>query len=104
MSQLPVFSITVEEVATLTSTTLNWVAPSSREDGSSLALSEINGYRIYMGDSDSALELVMDIKDHTVTNYTLSEIPRGAHYFAVTVYDTDGSESSMSNIILRSVD
>jgi hypothetical protein len=102
VSQLAAFSISVEDIATLTSTTLDWVAPSSREDGSTLALSEIEGYRIYMGDSESTMAPVMDINDHTATNYTLNEIPQGDHYFAVTVYDTEGTESGMSNIILRS--
>jgi hypothetical protein len=43
----------------------------------------------------------MDINDHSVTDYTLNEIPLGDHYFAVTAYDTSGNESGMSNILLK---
>jgi hypothetical protein len=100
-SQLAAFSILVEEAVTLTSTHLSWAAPSTREDGSTLALSDIDGYRIYMGDSASSLVLVMDINDYSMNEYTLNDIPQGDHYFAVTAYDNAGSESGLSNMILK---
>jgi hypothetical protein len=99
--QLPAFTITVDAIV-VSSTTLNWVAPSTREDGSVLSISEIDGYRIYMGDSESTLAVVVDINDYSITEYTLTEIPEGNHYFAVTAYDLTGSESGKSNIILKS--
>jgi hypothetical protein len=97
--QLPAFMITVEDVVVMSSTTLSWIAPTTREDGSVLSISEIDGYRIYMGDSESTLAAVVDINDYSVTDYTLTDIPEGNHYFAVTAYDSTGSESGMSNII-----
>jgi hypothetical protein len=100
-SQLAAFSILVEEQAALASASLDWAAPSTREDGTALSLSEIDGYRIYMGDSASSLVAVMDINDYSITEYTLTGIQQGDHYFAVTAYDKAGSESGLSNIILK---
>ncbi|MCU7851767.1 MAG: hypothetical protein KZQ80_06085 [Candidatus Thiodiazotropha sp. (ex Monitilora ramsayi)] len=97
------FSLTVEPVPTPSSTTLSWIAPTTRADGAPLSLSEINGYRIYMGATEAELAPVMDINDHTVNEYTLTNLATGTYYFCITVYDTDGNESSYSNIILKSM-
>ncbi len=83
------------------STTLSWSAPTTRADGTALALSEIDGYRIYMGDSESSLLLVMDINDSTLTTYTLTDLTTGSYFFTVTAYDMDGVESGYSNIISK---
>ena len=101
-SQLASFSIVVEEPAGLVTASLSWAAPATRADGSSLSLSEIDGYRIYMGESESSMVAVMDINDYSVNTYTLTDIPQGDHYFAVTAYDSAGNESTFSNIILKS--
>jgi hypothetical protein len=100
-SSLEPFAIVVESTQTVGSTTLKWIAPSSREDGSALSLSEINGYRIYMGDSANSLEIKMDINDSSVTEYTVTDLPLGDHYFSVTVYDKEYNESEYSNIIVK---
>ena len=100
-SQLAAFSVLVEAEAVLTSTHLSWAAPATREDGSALPLSEIEGYRIYMGDTEGSLVAVMDINDYSVNEYTLTGIQQGDHYFAVTAYDTTGNESGLSNVIFK---
>ncbi|MCU7796803.1 MAG: putative Ig domain-containing protein [Candidatus Thiodiazotropha sp. (ex Myrtea spinifera)] len=102
-SSLMPFSLTVEPAPVPSSTTLSWVAPTTRADGTPLSLSEINGYRIYMGATEVELAPVMDINDHTVNEYTLTDLATGTYYFCITVYDIDGNESSYSNIILKSM-
>ncbi len=96
------FDLTVEAEVATTSTTLNWSAPSTRADGTPLPLSEIDGYRIYMGASETDLVPVMDINDGSVNRYTLDSLGAGIHYFSVTAYDMDGNESAHSNVIMRS--
>ncbi len=96
------FDLRVEAVATTGSATLKWTAPSTRSDGTALSLSEIDGYRIYMGDTSSDLVPVMDINDGSISQYTLDDIDTGNHYFSVTAYDTEGSESAQSNVIMKS--
>jgi hypothetical protein len=100
-STLTAFTIVVENASTVGSITLSWTPPSTREDGTSLSLSEIDGYHIYRGDSEASLELVMDINDSSVTEYTLTNIPTGTYYFSVTTYDLDGNESGFSNTIQK---
>jgi hypothetical protein len=96
------FTLVVEATPVMSSTTLSWIAPSTRTDGSPLSLSEIDGYRIYMGDSETALAPVMDINDQTLNQYTVTNLTNGTHYFSVTAYDTDGNESAYSNIVMKS--
>ena len=55
---------------------LNWTAPSEREDGSALALSEISGYRIYYGteagDYQNQIEFYIENGDNNYSKIILS--------------------------------
>jgi hypothetical protein len=84
------------------SVTLSWEAPSEREDGNTLFPSEIEGYRLYMGDSAETLELVMDVSS-TTTQYELEGIATGTYYFSVTTYDAEGNESNFANVVEHSL-
>ncbi len=80
------------------SATLSWVAPVARTDGSPLALSQLNGYRVYSGESANELEKLAEITDYTTTSYMVSGLTVGTHYFAVTAVDVNGIESDYSEI------
>ncbi|MEJ2405810.1 MAG: putative Ig domain-containing protein [Candidatus Thiodiazotropha sp.] len=99
-ASLSPLSLTVEAVqqATTGSVSLAWVAPSTRTDGSSLDLSEIHGYRIYMGTTSSNLEPVLDLDDGNADSTVMDNLETGTYYFAITAYDDAGSESDLSNI------
>ena len=75
---------------------LSWVAPSEREDGAGLALSEIAGFRIYYGTESGNYSDTISIYDHSATQAILAGIPSGTYYTVMTVVDTDGRESSFS--------
>jgi hypothetical protein len=97
-------SLTVDAstIATTTgSAALSWVAPSSRTDGSSLSLSEIAGYRLYMGTAANNLEAIVDLEDSSLTNYVVENLQTGTYYFALTAYDTSGNESELSNVEVK---
>ena len=79
---------------------LSWTPPSTRSDGSYLPLSELAGYRVYMGTSSNDLAPLVDLNDDTVTSYTVNGLSSGNYYFAVSAYDTNGLESGYSQIIL----
>lgn len=91
-----------EPTNTTGSVYLAWVPPSTRTDGSSLDMSEIAGYKVYMGATQDTLEQVMDFADSTTQNCVLDDIENGDYYFAVTTYDNDGNESGFSNIAMKS--
>jgi hypothetical protein len=84
------------------SVSLSWVPPTARTDGSSLDLSEISGYRIYMGTAANNLEQIVDLADSSVNDYVVDNLVNGDYYFAVTTYDTDGNESDFSNVAMKS--
>ncbi|MEW8506112.1 MAG: putative Ig domain-containing protein [Candidatus Thiodiazotropha sp.] len=102
-ASLDPLSITVTEAeAGNGSISLNWIPPSTRTDGSSLDMSEIAGYKIYMGSSSEDMEQIVDLADCTINEYSIDNLTVGDYYFAVTTYDTEGNESGFSNIAMKS--
>lgn len=103
---LAAFSITVEASTAQVakgSINLSWTAPSSRTDGTALALSEINGYVIYIGTTRDNLAMQVDLNDNTATSFTINDLAVGTYYVALTTYDVDGISSSYSNVVQTSV-
>ena len=75
---------------------LSWVAPAEREDNSALSLSDIAGYKIYYGTTQSQYSDNVTINDSTATGYTFTSLPAGTYYIVVTTIDTEGRESQYS--------
>lgn len=77
---------------------LTWVAPSLRQDGTPLSLSEIGGYKIYYGTKSGNYIDAVDIDDGSVTSVSLGNlpIPKGTYFVAMTALDVDGRESQFS--------
>jgi hypothetical protein len=82
---------------------LNWVAPSTRTDGSVLDLSELAGYKLYAGQQENTLELIVDIQDGQATSYDLSDFEPGDYYFGLVAYDSDGMKSPVSDRLLKTI-
>ncbi|MCG8054783.1 MAG: putative Ig domain-containing protein [Candidatus Thiodiazotropha endolucinida] len=101
LSPLTLVVEAAETTPTTGSVSLNWVAPATRTDGSSLDLSEISGYRLYMGTSNSNLSPVMDVDDCTISNHVFENLETGTYYFAITAYDLSGNESDLSNVVAK---
>jgi hypothetical protein len=99
-SSLEPISITVNTTA---SATLSWAIPTTRTDGTPLLMSEVDGYRIYMGETSSQLNLIMDLNSSITTSYTVTDLLNGTYYFAVTTYDIQGNESAFSNIAGKTI-
>jgi hypothetical protein len=103
---LGAFSIRVNAVqvaATTGSMSLSWSAPTTRTDGSSLNLSEISGYQIYVGSSRSNLQMVVDVNQGHLSSYTIDNMDVGDYYVAIAVYDRNGNSSDLSNVVQKSV-
>ena len=80
----------------LASVNLSWSAPNTNTNGT--ALSSLAGYKIYMGTTPGKLIFLADVgntNSYTVTGLPLNKV----FYFAVTAYDSEGSESAPSNLI-----
>lgn len=81
---------------------LNWIAPSGREDGSGLSLSEIGGYRLYYGVESGNYQSQIEINDSSADKVELIGIgiPRGTYYVVMTTVDMDGRESLYSSEVV----
>ena len=101
---LPVLSFLVfmsvllpPEISHSEQVTLSWDAPTTYTDGTSLT-DYFGGYKVYYGTSSGNYPNVTDVGD--VTAYTVSNLPAGNYYFAVTTYDKFGNESDYSNEVV----
>lgn len=76
---------------------LEWSAPLTREDGSSLADGEIRGYQLYyrLRHQDEFQTLFVDSNEGT--RLPLDGFDPGAYEFSITTVDTEGLESRRSD-------
>ncbi|MEW8627980.1 MAG: putative Ig domain-containing protein, partial [Candidatus Thiodiazotropha sp.] len=104
-ANLSSFSIRVNsvQVASTGSMSLNWTAPTTRTDGSSLNLSEISGYQIYIGTTPSNLQMHTDLSQGHLSSFTIDNMDLGDYYVAITAYDRSGNSSDLSNVVQKSV-
>lgn len=89
-----------QTVSATDSINLSWIPPTTRADGSFLETSELAGYRIYMGTSSNELTPIIDLVNDNITQYQVENLTTGSYYFAITAYDQDGVESSLSQVVL----
>lgn len=73
--------------------TLSWNAPAVNTDGS--ALTNLSGYKVYYGTAPGNYSQTIDAGK--VTTYKVPNLPNGTYYFAVTAYNSAGTESAYSN-------
>ncbi|MDX1456324.1 MAG: fibronectin type III domain-containing protein [Marinobacter sp.] len=88
-----------DEVAQSERPTLEWTAPLTRENGTSLYVSEIQGYRLYYRLRHEQTFRSIDVDGAENTSYALEEFKSGAYEFAITARDNDGLESRKSGFI-----
>ena len=75
---------------------LNWTAPLTREDGSSLKPGEIAEFRVYYRLRHQESFRVIRIESPSTTRLSLAEMTPGAYEFAITTVDIEGLESRRS--------
>ena len=101
---LSAFSIEVKpNVVATGSMDLSWTAPATRSDGTPLSLADINGYRIYYGESAGNYTKSVDIADGSAQSARVTDIPVGSYHVVMTTYDTDGRESGHSASVVKSI-
>lgn len=80
-----------------TSRKLSWAAPTEREDGSKLSLSEIQNFRAICWNND--IRIYDDATIPNTATTTSVTIPLGANGCKMTTIDTDSQESVFSNMV-----
>jgi predicted small lipoprotein YifL len=94
-ASLPGFSLSVLQSANGTAT-VNWSAPTTNTDGS--ALTDLAGFRIAYGQSQTNLDQSASITNASLTTYTVNNLSQGTWYFAVYAVNSSGLESDISNV------
>jgi hypothetical protein len=97
---LSAFAIAVTTVSNGRAT-LSWTAPTENTDGSTL--SNLSGYRIHYGTSASALTNSIVIDNASVTTYVVDNLSPATWYFAITAVNSQGAESSNSNVANKQI-
>lgn len=83
-------------------TTLSWTAPTQNTDGS--AYTDPAGYKIYHGTVDGGpYPIVVTINNPAVTEFIISGLAIGDHYFVSTAFNQAGAESDYSNQAIKTI-
>jgi hypothetical protein len=75
--------------------------PTQNSDGS--ALTDLAGYTVYYGTSPANLTQSVKISNPGLTAYTMTDLPSGTWYFAVTSYSSSGVESIRTGTISTTI-
>ena len=99
-ASLPAFAITVNQSAQ-GSVTLSWLPPTVNDDGS--VLSNLAGYRIYVGRSVNELTRVIELSNAGLTRYVVEDLSPATWHFAMTSVNARGRESRPSATVSKTV-
>lgn len=81
--------------------TLSWLAPTENEDDT--PFTDLAGYAIHYTNKEGRDPGTVYVNDPTVTSYTLENLSPGTYYFSISAIEMDGDESSLSNVIAKTV-
>lgn len=81
--------------------TLSWTPPTTNLDGSSLT--NLAGYKIYYGTQPGNYPNVITIDNPGLSAYVIENLQPNTYYFAMTAYNTSGSESPHSNTASKTI-
>ena len=84
------------------SVTLNWEAPTVNSNGSTLT--NLAGYKIHYGSASKDYSQVVALNNPSLSRYVMDSLPSGTYYFAISAYNSQGVESSMSGEVETTVD
>lgn len=83
--------------------TLNWSTPTTREDGSPLAVGELGGYEVYMLAESTGQTRVFTVDDPMTTTYTVGGLTPDTYHFSISAYDINGVFSPLSPVVAKTV-
>lgn len=83
------------------SASLSWSQPTENTDGT--ALTDLAGYHIYYGTSAGAWTSTITVLDATETSYVVSGLAPGTYYFAIVAFNSEGSDSTQSNVASKTI-
>jgi Fibronectin type III domain len=83
--------------ASSSSVTLGWVAPTENSNGT--PITDLAGYKIHYGTASQEYTQVVSLANPSLSRYVVDSLPSGTYYFAITAYNSQGTESALSGEI-----
>jgi hypothetical protein len=83
------------------SATLSWDAPTTDTNGQ--PLTNLAGYRIYYGESQTALSETVNLSGTGLQTYVIDNLSAGTWYFAIKAVNGSGMESALSNVVSKTI-
>jgi hypothetical protein len=80
---------------------LSWTPPSTRTDGTQLALSELAGYEIYYTSDDLSKGVSVSINGGSTSSYKITSLQAGTYHFAISAIDSNGIKSPLSAVVSK---
>lgn len=80
---------------------VTWNAPTVNTDGS--ALTDLAGYYIYYGTSPTSLNQSVNVTNASAADYVVQGLTSGTWYFAVAAYTNEGTQSSLSAVVSKTI-
>lgn len=87
--------------ATSGSATLSWEAPTTDTNGQ--PLTNLSGYRIYYGQSQTTLSQTVSLSGTGVQTYVIDDLAAGTWYFAIKAVTSTGVESALSDVVSKNI-
>ena len=81
--------------------TLSWEAPTTTTTGETLT--NLAGYKIYYGVDENDLSESVSLNSVGVETYVIENLGAGTWYFAIKAVTAAGAESSLSNIVSKTI-
>jgi fibronectin type III domain protein len=81
--------------------TLSWDAPTENADGS--VLQDLKGYKVHYGAASKDYSDTIEVANPGLTTYVVQNLPAGTYFFAISAYNSRGSESSLSGEVSTQV-
>jgi len=97
---LPAFAIAVTQIA-YGSATLSWAAPTENTNGT--ALTNLAGYRLYYGTSETAMTQTVQIANSGILTDVVSNLSPGTWYFSIRAYTNANVESVASAVVSTTI-
>jgi Putative Ig domain len=99
---LPAFTIAVADANSIGNVTLSWQAPTENADGTQLT--DLKGYKVHYGMASKRYSQTIQLANAGLVTYVVQNLNAGKYYFAVTAYNSQGRESTLSSEVSTQVD
>ena len=96
-ASLAPFSVNVTQHVATATATISWTAPALNTNGT--AATDLAGYHIYYGSTQTALNQVIAVAGAGAVSYTINNLAPGTWYFAIAAFNTEKVESSLSAVV-----